>query len=170
MQQAWTPRLQVAAQELLQKQVRLLGKVIFRNLFVCVVCIARDTAWCEWSGNCAGQSFLRTHAALKPAHAGERAHTSSRTLLFCRTHRVMISSSSDKVTCEQWQTLQGGMASWVGAAAARGAIVGRQRIIRPRDSCRLPLPCRAQCQKTALLAKSLSPPATGYRRRRRAGR
>ena len=36
-------------------------------------------------------------------------HTVSHTLLFCRTHRVMISSSSDKETCARCQTAEGRM-------------------------------------------------------------
>ena len=35
--------LQVAAQELLEKQVGLLRNMIFRNLFVCLACIARHS-------------------------------------------------------------------------------------------------------------------------------
>ena len=99
---------------------------------------------------------------IEARRSGHVMHTVSHTLLFCRTHRVMISSSSDKETCARCQTAQGRMCQT--PRRVSHSIYMQQedkRASLPRDFCRLPSPCQARGRKKASPAKFLSQPAAG---------
>jgi hypothetical protein len=100
---------------------------------------------------------------IEARRSGHVMHTVSHTLLFCRTHRVMISSSSDKETCARRQRSQGRMCQT--PRRVSHSIYMQQedkRASLPRDFCRLPSPCQARGRKKASPAKFLSQPAAGH--------